>query len=271
MELTARQFLRFQELIYSITGIRLPESKTVLLSNRLRRRAKAVDLSSFDDYFRLVDEDRSGPEFTEFLNAVTTNETFFFRTEKHFEWFQDDFINERLQLARKGGAKSLRVWSAACSTGEEPYSLAICIARNLLRLRGWNLEIVGTDLSEDVLQSAREGTYGKRSIEGVPDGQRRRYFTQPAEELWKVRSSLKELVTFQPHNLMTPMRLPPFDCIFIRNVLIYFDRESKQQVVEHLVNALAPNGYLVVGPSEGIYDMLGALKKHSTFLYQKVT
>lgn len=271
MELTSAQFHRFQELIYSVTGIRVPDSKIVLLSNRLRRRAKTVDLASFDDYFRLVDEDRKGPEFTQFLNAVTTNETFFFRTEKHFEWFQSDFMNERVLLARKGGAKSLRVWSAACSTGEEVYSLAICVARNLLRLRNWNLEIIGTDLSEDVLQSARMGTYGSRSMEAVPDTQKRRYFTQASADSWTVRPSLKEFVTFQPHNLMTPMRLPPFDCIFIRNVLIYFDRESKQQVVQHLINALVPGGYLVVGPSEGIYDMLGNLKKHSTFLYQKET
>ena len=271
MELTPKQFQKFQEFIYSACGIRLPEAKRVLLSNRLRRRVRALGLESFDDYHRLVTSAAGKDEFPEFLNVVTTNETFFFRTEKHFEWFQTDFINEKLQQARTGGARSLRVWSAACSTGEEPYSLAICLAQNQLRLRDWKLQILGTDLSEDALTAARAGSYNDRSVDALTDTQRRRYLKQEADGRWSVKPAIREFVTFQHHNLINRLSQPSFDCIFIRNVLIYFDRDSKRKVVGHLINALKPGGYLVVGPSEGIYDMLEPLKKHSTFLYQKAT
>ncbi len=165
---------------------------------------------------------------------------------------------------------SLRVWSAACSTGEEVYSLAICAVENSLRLKGWKISVVGTDISEAVLKEARQAVYRTRSLEEVSPVQLKRYFdAQPDGQTWQVRSAVKELVEFRWHNLMEPLPVPSFDCIFIRNVLIYFDRDSKKAVIKNLMSALAPGGYLVVGPSEGIYDMLDPLTKKTTFLYQK--
>ncbi len=147
----------------------------------------------------------------------------------------------------------------------------MCLLKNQLYFQNWSLEIIGTDISEDALVSAHKGIYNQRSLEAVEDKLLQRHFSKMEDEtLWQVKSSLKEMVEFQRHNLMEPMKLPPFDCIFIRNVLIYFDADSKKTVVKNLINALKDGGYLVVGPSEGIYDMLGILKKHSTFLYQKV-
>lgn len=138
------------------------------------------------------------------------------------------------------------------------------------RLRDWSLDILGTDISEDALTTAREGLFRPRAIEAVTEKQLTRYFERPREDdLRQVRREVREAVHFERHNLMTPMQAAPFDCVFIRNVLIYFDRESKQTVIDNLVAALAPGGYLVVGPSEGIYNMLEPLERCATFLYRK--
>jgi chemotaxis protein methyltransferase CheR len=270
-ELTPTEFRSFQEFIYQMSGIRIPDTKRTLLSNRVRRRLKVSGFDDFQSYFKHLRSTSGQTELTGFLNAVTTNETYFFRTEKHFEWFGSELINEVTSQERRGKRpRELRIWSAACSTGEEPYSIAICLAENQLRLRDWKLEIVATDLSEDALQSARDGIYKERAFQGLNEKRRRRHFTKLKDEpLWQIKPHLRELVSFQRHNLMNPLTGNLFDCIFIRNVLIYFDRQSKQRVVENLIGALAAGGYLVVGPSEGIYDMLRDLKKHSTFLYQK--
>jgi len=270
-ELTATEFRRFQLFIYEMSGIRIPDTKRTLLSNRVRRRLKASGFDDFQSYFRHLKSTLGRGELTGFLDAVTTNETFFFRTEKHFKWFHSEFINEMVIQARGGQRRrKLRIWSAACSTGEEPYSIAICLAENQLRLRDWKLEIVATDLSEDALQSAREGVYKERAVQSLDEKRRRRHFTKLKNEpLWRIKPNLQELVHFHRHNLMEPWAGSAFDCILIRNVLIYFDRQSKQRVVDNLIRSMAAGGYLVVGPSEGIYDMLQDLTKHSTFLYQK--
>lgn len=270
-DLTEDEFRNFQELIYSKSGIRVPATKRTLLSNRIRRRLKAGEFSDFESYYRHVISPWGQGEIEGFLDAVTTNETSFFRTEKHFEWFQTEFITEMIHQARRDmHPKQIRVWSAACSSGEEPYSLAICLARNSLRLRGWSLKVVGTDISEQMLKQARKGVYRDRSLKSLDGTQRRRYFKESSDGYCQIQSAPRDLVEFHFHNLMKPMHLPPFDCIFLRNVMIYFDRDSKQKVVHHLVKSLDVGGYLVLGPSEGVFDMLGMLKKHSPFLYQKL-
>ncbi|HVW01976.1 MAG TPA: protein-glutamate O-methyltransferase CheR [Planctomycetaceae bacterium] len=270
-KLSPVQFDRFRDFIYRQSGIRVDASKTTLVSNRIRRRLRAGDFAGFDAYYKHLTSPQGAAELEQFLDAITTNETHFFRTPNHFDWFRGDFLTEVLLKYRRGERPAeLRVWSAACSTGEEPYSLAICAAENSLRMKDWKISIVGTDISEAVLKEARQAIYRKRSLDEVSPVQLKRYFDAlPESESWQVRPAIRELVEFRWHNLMEPLRLPPFDCIFIRNVLIYFDRESKQAVIRNLFQALAPGGYLVVGPSEGIYDMLGDFVKKSAFLYQK--
>ncbi|MGQ0635669.1 MAG: CheR family methyltransferase [Planctomycetaceae bacterium] len=270
-KLSAQQFDRFRDFIYRQSGIRVEVSKIALVSNRIRRRLRAGEHADFDAYYSYLTSPRGADELEEFLDAITTNETHFFRTPRHFDWFKGDFVTDLVSRHRSGERQArLRVWSAACSTGEEPYSLSICLAENALRLRGWETAIVGTDISEAALKEARSAVYRVRSLEHVDAVQLRRYFEAQADGAsWQVRPSVRGLVEFYRHNLMQPLRLPPFDCIFIRNVLIYFDRESKKVVIRNLIQALARGGHLVVGPSEGIYDMLEPLVKRDTFLYQK--
>jgi len=268
--LTEQQFERFRAFIYHHSGIRMDATKITLVSNRIRRRLKAEGIDDFDAYYRHLTSSQGAGELECFLDAITTNETHFFRTDPHFQWFKQDFLGELVsRRLRNEHPASLRVWSAACSTGEEPYTLAICVAENMLRLRDWKISILGTDISEAALKDARTAVYRQRSLEEVSPVQLRRYFDEVEPTTWQVRPSVRNVVEFRRHNLMEKLRLPAFDCIFIRNVLIYFDRESKQKVVKNLIDSLARGGYLVVGPSEGIYDMLSPLEKLSTFLYRK--
>ena len=198
-----------------------------------------------------------------FLDAITTNETYFFRDPQHYEWLGDTFLPEIAnQAALRKRPKTLRIWSAACSTGEEPYSIALKILQKKATFAGWRTTILGTDLSGSVLAAARTGGYDARAIRLVEPAQRLAYFDEdkPARR-WKVKAVVKALVTWKQHNLLSPLKEEPFDCIFIKNVLIYFDKDSKEVVVRNLIDALNKGGYLVVGPTEGIYTMLDPLTK----------
>jgi chemotaxis protein methyltransferase CheR len=271
-QLNQQQFDRFRDFIYRKCGIRIDENKVSLLSNRIRRRLKAGDFEDFDVYYQFLTSPAGSGELEGFLDAVTTNETFFFRTRKHFDWLTTELLTELTSQHRAGNrSPSLRIWSAGCASGAEPYSIAICLAENMYRLRNWTLNILGTDISEDALRAAREGAFKPRSVEAVSEKQRRRFFQHEKDgDLWRVRPEIRKLVEFRRHNLLEPLPGTAFDCIFIRNVLIYFDRDSKRVVINNLLNALTDGGYLVVGPSEGIYDMLSPLRRISPLLYQKL-
>jgi chemotaxis protein methyltransferase CheR len=268
--LTPKQFELFQSFIYHRSGIKLEISKITLVSNRIRRRLRAGNFSDFDAYYRFLTSRAGTGELSAFLDAITTNETFFFRTQSHFDWLKQEYLPE-LARAKSDGKRSanLRFWSAACSTGEEPYSIAMAIAESSVLLRGWNIEILGTDISETTLAAAREAVYKRRAMQEMDAARIRRNFSEETGELYRLKPAIAQMVQFKHHNLLRPIDEPPFDCIWIRNVLIYFDRESKAKVVEHLVKSLLPGGYLVVGPSEGLYDMLTMLQKRTPFLYQK--
>ena len=270
-QLSRQQFDRFCDFIYRTSGIRIAENKLSLLSNRIRRRLRAGPFEDFDAYYRYLTSPPGNGEIEHFIDAITTNETFFFRTESHFEWLKSDFLSEILSAERRSDEqRSIRIWSAGCATGAEPYSIAICLLENVYRLHDWTLTIVGTDISEEALCEARDGLFRPRAVEAVPEKQLKRYFEGPTDDdRWRVRREVRDLISFECHNLMRPKNAAPFDCIFIRNVLIYFDRESKRTVVENLIEALAPGGYLVIGPSEGIYNMLETLERHATFLYRQ--
>jgi chemotaxis protein methyltransferase CheR len=270
--LSVEQFSLFRELIYKHSGIRIEATKITLVTNRLRRRLKALQLTDFDTYYKLLTSRKGATELGAFLDAITTNETSFFRTPQHFDWFRDTFIPGMISRAVNGEhPRAIRAWSAACSTGEEPYSIGICLREQQLRLRGWQLTIMGTDISEEALQTARSGVYrAKIAGEMTAKCLQRNFDPSPAGDSYAIRDNIKQLVEFRQHNLMQPLRVEPFDCIFIRNVLIYFDRASKETVIHNLRQVLAPKGFLVVGPSEGIFDMLQPLVKRETFLYQNL-
>lgn len=198
-KLTREQFDLFRDLIYRHSGIRVEVSKITLVTNRIRRRLKAHGLSDFDAYYRLLTTSGRDTEIASFLDAVTTNETSFFRTPQHFTWFQDEFLPECVARdAKSSRLAPIRVWSAACSTGQEPYSLAMCVQESALRLAGRKVSILGTDISVEALREAREGIYKKRAVEDVDVQRCSRSFRVSADgATYAIRSQLKDLVEFR--------------------------------------------------------------------------
>lgn len=268
--LTSSEFELFRKLIYDRCGIRIEIAKVSLITNRLRRRLQQTNCEDFTSYYKLITSKSGSSELIEFVDALTTNETSFFRTATHFEWFKNDFLTEIAREKSLGKREAnLRIWSAACSSGEEAYSLAMCISEASLVFRDWSIQILGSDISESSLKKAREGVYTERTMQELDQHRIRRYFTEVTENEFKIKPSIAQLVKFKSHNLMNAISEKPFDCIWLRNVLIYFDRSSKEKVIDNLVHSLSSGGYLVLGPSEGVYDMLGMLARRSTFLYQK--
>jgi chemotaxis protein methyltransferase CheR len=263
---------RYAALIYDVTGIRISQQKKALLSNRLRRRLKETGIESFEKYFVHLKRLRpTDPEWDAFLQEITTHETYLFRDDAHWKWLREVYLPEIATEARKGTReKTLRVWSAACSTGDEAFSIAACIAHNLIGYEQWKIKIIGTDIGTDAVQQASTATFGTRSMRLVPDEIREKHFVKLGEEgPWQAKTMLRSMTEFRRHNLLEPLREPPFDVIFLKNVLIYFDAPSKQPVLEHIRRAMKPGGYLIAGAAEGISDMVKDLKRHQTWLHSK--
>ncbi len=271
-ELTKEEYQKFCELIYRVAGIRIVENKRVMVSNRVRRRLRATGITSFAEYYAFLTSPSGNGEMPLFLDAITTNETYFFRDPQHYDWLGDTFLPGIIAAGRPAETpKTLRIWSAACSTGEEPYSIALKILAKKPLFAGWRITLLGTDLSGAVLDAARTGRYDARAVRLIEPSERQKFFDEdPKTERCSVKPEVKALVTWKQHNLLFPLEEEPFDCIFIKNVLIYFDTESKQIVVRNIISALAKGGYLVTGPTEGIYAMLDPLKKLKPWLYQRL-
>jgi chemotaxis protein methyltransferase CheR len=271
-ELTPNDFQRFQTYIYSTAGIKIGDHKRTLVSNRIRRRLKATGLEDFSDYYKYLVSPAGRDELPQFLNEITTNETYFLRDPHQYDWLRKDLckqLSDPILSPRR--PKTIDIWSAASSTGEEPYSIALSLAQGLSNIRDWKIRIVGTDLSNAVISKAKEAVYRERSLQLVPEADRKKYFEfiDSDPPAWKVRTELKSLVQFKNHNLLNKLNDGPFDVIFIKNVLIYFDDASKKVVVDNLLQELKPGGYMVVGPAEGIFRMLAGLQRQNPWLYRK--
>ena len=272
VELTDGEYRNYCELIYRVAGIRIAENKRIMIGNRVRRRLRATGILTFAEYYTFLISPAGNGEMPLFLDAITTNETYFFRDIQNYDWLGDTFLSEILQQAiTHKRPKSLRIWSAACSTGEEPYSIALKLLARKPLLTGWRTTVLGTDLSGAVLDAARVGSYDARAMRLVEPGQRQAFFDEETiKQRWAIKPTVKAVVTWKQHNLLFPLKEDPFDCIFLKNVLIYFDTESKQAVVRNVIDSLARGGYLVTGPTEGIYTMLDPLRKLKPWLFQKL-
>ena len=266
-------FERFLALIYRVSGISIPKTKRVLVSNRLRRRLRATGIADFAAYYAFLTSPAGAKEMPHFLDEITTNETYFFRDPHQYAWFGGEFLPEVIERGRRHQRpKRLRVWSAAASNGAELYSIALTIHEQRGALAGWTISLLGTDLSEAILGQAREASYDARTLRLLDAERRRRHFVEdPAAQRWTVRPESRALASWKVHNLMKPLagEGAPFDCILIKNVLIYFDAASKQAVARNVMDALAPGGFLVLGPTEMIPQMLEPLQRRKSWLYQK--
>ncbi len=272
--MSAGQFAQLRKIIYDRAGIHFPDAKKYVLESRLAQRLTELELEDYEQYIAFL---TMGPyqsdEFQEMFNRITINETSFFRNEPQLEVFEKQVLPKLLE-ARKG-AKRLRIWSAACSSGEEPFTLAIQLHRTLgVRMADWRIEILGTDISEKALTIANEGKYTNYSMRTVPPLVLQRYFKQQGQ-YYHIDPSIKSMVNFETLNLkdrLAARRHGTWDVIFCRNVMIYFDDEMKKGVLRTFHEQLADDGTLFIGHSETIRGLdvpFEALNIPQGFCYQK--
>ncbi len=253
--LTEDEFRNFARLIYEESGIFLKDAKITLLSNRLRKRLKALNLDEFAQYYDYITSlNDKTKELEALLDVVSTNETYFFRNERQFEALSKYCFPD---IVKKKQKKRLRIWSAGCSTGEEPYTIAICVRENMHLFPDWDIQIVATDIAPSVLEFAREGHYSGRRIEKVSAPLLKKYFTQNRDnpEVYTVNDNLKNLVSFSYINLFKSKFPDDLDIIFCRNVMIYFDRQHQKELVGNFYKVLNPGGYLFIGHSETLHSL----------------
>jgi len=269
------QFNRLRKIIYDRSGIHFQDTKKYVLESRLTRRIEELNFDTFDQYLMYL---TAGPyqteEFQEMFNRITINETSFFRNEPQLQTFEERILPELLE-ARKA-TKTLRIWSAACSSGEEPYTLAIQIYRSLgVRLADWRIEILGTDISGKVLDIARSGRYHHYAVRSTPPAIISRYFKQDGN-YYQLSPDIMSMVNFEKLNLkdvFAARRFGTFDLIMCRNVMIYFDDEMKTNVIKMFHNQLADDGTLYIGHSETLRNLdtgFVQLELPQAFAYQKV-
>ena len=269
-------FEKYQALIYDAAGIWLSESKTALLCGRLARRLRSLNIETMEEYFHHVTNPQNHDEFILMLDAITTNETHFFREPKHFE-FMAQRLFPRWKKEAEAGKRSrrIRIWSAACSSGEEPYSLAMILLKHFPAAEGWTPEILATDISTQVLAKAKAGIYALDKARSIPFDLLQRFMLQGTGEQnghMRVGPEAQEIVRFARLNLShDPLPVHgEFDAIFCRNVLIYFDMQSKTKVVKGLMQHLSPNGLLFVGHSESLTGVTTKMKTLAPTIYGNV-
>lgn len=271
LSLSDEIFSLFQSLIYTTAGIRLSSQKKSLLSSRLIRRLKKLGIDSLYEYYRKVKDDND--ELVEMLNCISTNTTKFFREKHHFEYLKNKVIPELLKS--KVDERIIRIWSAGCSTGEEPYSIAITLREALGDMHGWDIKILATDISTKVLDAAQSGIYEYEAVSDMPEDIVYRYFLKGTGEnigKIKVKDFLRDMIRFRRLNLKD--RAYPFkrnfDVIFCRNVMIYFDEGMKQHVISIFHRHLSDSGYLFLGHSETMLGSDGLFKPVFITVYRKI-
>lgn len=257
--MNSKDFQLFCDIVKSRSGLVLTEEKIYLLESRLvplARRRGLENLAALADEVRRYNDERLLEEITE---AMTTNETFFFRDTKPFDTFRDVVLPQL--LSARAAKKSLRIWNAACSTGQEPYSLAMLLKEQAAKMAGWRVEIMATDISHEVLEKAKAGLYSQFEVQrGLPIQLLMKHFQQVGE-MWQIDSSIRAMVKFQPKNLLEDLgNLGQFDVIFCRNVLIYFDQPTKSQVLTQVHNILAEDGALFLGGAETVLGICDSFK-----------
>ena len=267
--LSDRDFATLRELIYTHAGIALAPYKRYLVQARLGRRLRALNLATFGEYARRLAEGDSA-ELTQFINAMTTNKTDFFREPHHFDYLRTTW----LPALRATGTRRLRIWSAACSTGEEPYTIAVSVLDALDGAMGWDIKILASDIDTDVLKRAEAGTYTLEQVAAVPAPLRSKYFRRGRgqhEGTARVGDAVRSLIRFRRINFLDdpwPIRAT-FDAIFCRNVLIYFDRPTQQRLLTRLLGYLAADGLIFLGHSESAFGLVAGLTPVGATVYRR--
>jgi len=253
------EYLR--KLLRDHSGLDLSADKQYLIESRLLPLARKAGLAGITDLVQKM-KNGSASLVTQVVEAMTTNETFFFRDKVPFDHFRDSIMPEILQA--RAGRKSIRIWCAAASTGQEPYSLAMCLKEMSAALAGWRVEILATDLSQEVLEKSKSGIYSQFEVQrGLPIQMLVKYFRQTGE-FWQINADIRAMVQHRQLNLLHDFsQLGVFDVIFCRNVLIYFDQDTKINIFNRLAKAMEPDGFLVLGAAETVVGLTDVFKPYT--------
>lgn len=270
--LTEKQFSEISALVKRMAGINLGKSKMELVKSRLNKRLRELGMRSYKEYIEYLKTKADESEITLMLDAISTNLTSFFREEDHFDYLVKNVLKRRIASADKTGHK-IRIWSAGCSSGEEPYTLSIVLNETIPNLKAWDAKILATDLSTKVLKKGKKGVYDEERIKTVPPIMRSKYFTcikDKKPRIYQVNSNLSSLVHFARLNLMEnwPMK-GPFDVIFCRNVMIYFDKDTQEKLINRYYDLLGPGGTLFTGHSESLAGIKHKFKYVKATIYEK--
>ncbi|MGE5397952.1 MAG: CheR family methyltransferase [Chitinophagales bacterium] len=264
MELVIEDFIKIRNLVYERTGIFYAENKVYYIKKRLMKRMEARGIDDVDSYVKYLKlYDRDNKEFQELINLLTVNETYFFREFSQLEAFAEGCLEETVERKLAKGEKFIKAFSAGCSTGEEPYTLAIILKEMLEDYNNWNVLVKGGDIDLNVLAHARRGIYDSRSVKDVPPVYLKKYFKRLSSEEYEISEEIKDMVTFEHVNLMDRRSLryeDNYDFVFCRNVLIYFDDISRKQVVEKFYTMLNKGGYIFLGHAESLSRISTAFK-----------
>jgi chemotaxis protein methyltransferase CheR len=265
-KLNLKQFRAVQQLVYQVAGINLNNGKEGLVKARLMKRLRALHLSDFDQYFNYLESDGNGDETAQMVDALTTNRTYFFRESEHYDYLRNVVLPGL-------DSECIRVWSTGCSSGEEPYSLAITLMEANPRLDRRDVKILATDISRRMIEKARRATYGAEQIDKVPFPLIHKYFEYCAEHSkYTVRSDARNLVHFARLNLMDDWPMTgQFDVIFCRNVMIYFDRPTQKALIQRLWSVLKEGGHLMIGHSESLLPLTQSFKYIKPAVYRRIS
>jgi chemotaxis protein methyltransferase CheR len=268
--LSTAEFTRIRERVYRVAGISLSDAKRTLVVSRLSRILKSLGLDSFDRYVDYLEAHGSPDDDQKFVNALTTNLTRFYREDHHFDHLADHvgaLIAKKPRLAANGRPR-LRIWSAGCSTGQEPYTIGLSLLDRFPELRRWDFKILATDIDSNVVEKAATGIYPESELNGLsPD--RIALFAKGAPGTIAIPAPVRELMTFKILNLMAPWPFRgPFDAVFCRNVAIYFDKPTQGQLFDRLGQVLAPDGFLYIGHSENLTAVSGGFRLVGKTVYQ---
>jgi chemotaxis protein methyltransferase CheR len=268
--LTDSEFDRLRTLLRELTGIALADSKKELVYGRLARRLRKLRLKSFGEYCAMV-EAGDGAELQELTNAMTTNLTSFFRENYHFEQLAAEALP---YLARhRAATRRVRLWSAGCSTGEEPYSMAMVVREARPLFAGWDVRLLATDIDSKVVETAAAGIYSAERLRGIDSQRLTRWFKphDAAAQQYQVADELRSLLTFRQLNLLQAWPVKgPFDVVFCRNVTIYFDKETQRQLFERLAKLQEPGAWLFIGHSENLFNVTQSYKSVGRTVYRRM-
>ncbi len=277
-EITKKEFEKISQFVYDQVGIHLAEHKINLVRGRLSKRLRHFGFSSFTEYYEYLIDDDTGEELLMLTNEISTNVTSFFREPSQWEYLEKEL--KKFELNAK--VKKIRVWSAACSSGQEPYTIAMFLLSNLKSPSSWDIKILATDISEEILLKAASGTYSQEDIKGLPKNMIAKYFDRvkvPHKDGvvfdYKIKNMITDMITFRKFNLVHSsynfIKPYTFDWVFCRNVMIYFDVTTKNKVVLNLVDKIKKDGHFFIGHSESLVTMNKSdIKMQAPSIYKKI-